>query len=264
MAGPLLDGRRALITGGTGGLGSAMAAAFSAEGARVAICGSDRERTAAGAEALGRTCGHRIEPVELDLRREGAAARAVAAAADLLGGLDIVVCAAGAPADGRLENLEARQWRDSFAVKFFGAVDVMTAALPHLRKSGGGVMIALSGVLGREPHPGNIVAGTINAALENFMKSLAVEAAPYGIRALTLCPGPFDTLRMRNILQQKSRDTGKSFDELFAASQADVPLQRWGTAEEFARFAAVAASDVCSYMTGTTITMDGGLRRGAF
>ncbi|MEO5671086.1 MAG: SDR family oxidoreductase [Ramlibacter sp.] len=259
-----LEGRKALITGGTGGLGSAMALAFVREGAQVAICGSDRERTVARAQALAQTSEGRIEGVELDLRKAGAAEHAVRAAVDLLGGLDIVVCAAGAPADGRLENLKAAQWRDSFGVKFFGAVDVMTHALPFVRKSRNGVLVALSGVMGREPQPGNIVAGTINAALENFMKSLAAEVAPDGVRALTICPGPFETARIRNILEQRGRDTGRSYEDLFAASVAEVPLRRFGTAEEFGRFVAMIVSDMGSYITGTTITMDGGLRRGAF
>lgn len=264
MAKPALEGRRAFISGGTGGLGSAMAQVFAREGARVAICGRDLERTVARADALGKECYSRIEAVQLDLRTPGAGANAVRQAADLLGGLDIVICAAGAPADGRLESIAATQWRDSFEVKFFGAVDVMTQSLPYLRNSRDGVMIALSGLLGREPDPGNIVAGSINAALENFMKCLAREVAGDGIRALTLCPGPFDTPRMRNILLQKGRDTGRSYEDLLSASVAEVPMRRYGTPEEFARFAAVLASDIGSFITGTTITMDGGLRRGAF
>ncbi len=264
MSSNSLDGRRALITGGTGGLGSAMALAFAREGARVAICGSDLNRTTERAAALGKECGSRIEAVELDLSKAGAAENAVRIGAELLGGLDIVVCAAGAPADGRLENLTTAQWRDSFAVKFFGTVDVMTHALPYLRKGKGAVMVALSGLFGREPHPGNIVSGSINAALENFMKSLAAEVAGDGVRALTICPGPFETARMRNILLQKGRDTGRSYDELLAAAVAEIPLRRYGTPEEFARFVTVIVSDVGKYFTGTTITMDGGLRKAAF
>ena len=264
MAKPALDGRRTLISGGTGGLGSAMAQEFAREGARVAICGRDIERTSARADALGNECHSHIEAIELDLHRPGAVAHAVHRAADLLGGLDIVVCAAGAPADGRLESITAGQWRDSFEVKFFGVVEVMTQSLPYLRNSQGGVMIALSGLLGREPDIGNIVAGSINAALENFMKCLSREVAGDGIRALTLSPGPFDTPRIRNILMQKGRDTKRSYEDLLSASVAEVPMRRHGTPEEFARLAAVLASDVGSFLTGTTITIDGGLRRGAF
>lgn len=264
MSSTALAGRRAFITGGSGGLGSAIARAFARAGARVVITGRSLERTKEIARALAGESSAAIDAVELDLADAAAAERAVREAAGLLGGLDIVVCAAGAPADGRFEAIAPHRWRDSFNVKFFGTVDVMRESLPYLRKSGGGVLIALSGLLGREPEPGNIVSGAINAAIENFMKSLAREVADDKIRAVTLCPGPFDTPRIRDILVQKGRDTGKSYEDLLAASIRDVPLHRFGTPEEFAEFAIVVASDAGSFLTGTTITIDGGLRRGAF
>ncbi|HSW20301.1 MAG TPA: SDR family oxidoreductase [Ramlibacter sp.] len=259
-----LAGRRALITGGSGGLGAAMAQAFTLAGASVAICGRDVERTSAVARSLSAKTGKTIHPIQLDLSDKSAAQRAVQEVAEVLGGLDTVVCAAGAPADGRLEQIAAHRWRESFEVKFFGAVDVMRESLAHLRQANGGVLIALSGLLGREPEPGNIVSGSINAALENFMKALAREVAGDGIRAVTICPGPFETPRIRNILVQKGKDTGKAYEDLLALAKNAVPLQRFGTPEEFARLAVVIASDASSFLTGTTITLDGGMLKGAF
>ena len=141
-----LAGRRALITGGSGGLGSAMAEAFALSGAAVAICGRDVERTSAVARSLSAKTRRTVHPIQLDLPKVSRAARSAGGSRGTRRA-GHVVCAAGAPAEGRLEQIAAQRWRESFEVKFFGAVDVMRESLPHLRRADGGVMIALSGLL---------------------------------------------------------------------------------------------------------------------
>ncbi|MGE0797821.1 MAG: SDR family oxidoreductase [Lautropia sp.] len=253
--------RRVLITGGTGGLGAATAKAFARSGSRVVICGRDAARCAAVAAALREQTGGQIWGMALDLAQPAQVGAVVDAAARQLDSLDVVVSAAGAPADGRFETISPEAWQHSYAVKFFGAVEVIRSALPHIRRAGGGAIIALSGLFGREPMPGNIVSGSINAALENFMKALAGEVAPDRIRALTIAPGPFETQRIRDILTRRAQDSGRHYDEVLAADIAAVPLGRFGDADEFGRFVTVLVSRACDYLTGTTITLDGGLRR---
>lgn len=258
-----LAGRKALITGGSGGLGSAVALSLARARATVAICGRDAERVADVARQLSLESGGKIEPVRLDLLQPGDAARAVATAVGRIGGLDILINAAGAPADGGFESVSPEAWHRSYAIKFFGVVDTIRAALPHMKAAGRGAIITLSGLFGTEPMPGNIVSGSINAALENFMKALASDVARYGIRAITLCPGPFYTARIRTILEHRAREEGHPYEEVLRREESAVPLGRFGKPEELADMISVLVSDQASFMTGTVVTMDGGARRSA-
>lgn len=256
-----LAGRKALITGGSGGLGSAIALALARAGAAVAISGRDAQRVADLAKALSLESGGKVEPVRLDLLQPGDAAQAIETAVGRIGGLDILVNSAGAPSDGRFESVSAEAWQRSYAIKFFGAVDTIRAALPHMKAAGRGAIITLSGLFGTEPAPGNIVSGSINAALENFMKALAADVARYGIRAITLCPGPFYTARIQTILEHRARDEGRPYEEVLKREEAALPLGRFGKPEELAAMIAVLVSDQANFVTGTVITMDGGARR---
>lgn len=258
-----LAGRKALITGGSGGLGSAIALTLARAGAAVAICGRDAQRVADLAKGISLESGRKVEPVRLDLLQPGDAAQAVETAASRIGGLDILVNAAGAPSDGRFESIAPDAWQRSYAIKFFGTVDIIRAALPHMKAAGRGAIITLSGLFGTEPAPGNIVSGSINAALENFMKALASDVSRYGIRSITLCPGPFYTARIKTILEHRARDEGRPYEEVLRREEAALPLGRFGKPEELAEMVAVLVSDQSSFITGTVITMDGGARRSA-
>jgi 3-oxoacyl-[acyl-carrier protein] reductase len=259
-----LAGRKALITGGSGGLGSAVALTLARAGATVAICGRDAQRVADLARQLSLESGGKIEPVRLDLLQPGDAAQAVATAVGRIGGLDILVNAAGAPSDGRFESVPPEAWQRSYAIKFFGAVDTIRAALPHMKAAGrGAAIITLSGLFGTEPAPGNIVSGSINAALENFMKALAGDVARYGIRAITVCPGPFYTARIKTILEHRAREEGRPYEEVLRREESALPLGRFGKPEELAEMISVLVSDQANFITGTVITMDGGARRSA-
>jgi 3-oxoacyl-[acyl-carrier protein] reductase len=257
-----LEGRRALITGGSGGLGGAIAEELAREGAEVAICGRDRGRLEQVAATVSAASGGRVvRVVTLDLAETGAAERTVAAAAAELGGIDILVNGAGAPADGRLEDLPGEAWRRSFEIKVFGAFDMARLALSHLRQSKAGVIVTLSGSLGREPTSGNIVSGAMNAALENGMKALASDLAAAGIRVVTVRPGPFETERIVTMMEHRSRREGISMAEARRLAQAAVPLARFGRPEELARLVAFVVSDDAAFLTGTVVALDGGGQR---
>lgn len=254
--------RRALITGASGGLGGAIALELARDGSAVAICGRDRGRLEALAAQIDNDNGAGPACVQIaDLAEPGMAEAAVEAAAGELGGLDLLINAAGAPADGRLEELPGDAWRRSFEVKVFAAFDMCRAALPRLRQSKAGVIITLSGSLGREPAAGNIVSGAMNAALENGMKALAFDVADSGVRVVTIRPGPFETPRLATIIEHRSRRDGIPDEQARRLSQQGIPLARFGRPEELARLVAFVASDSAAFMTGTVIALDGGGQR---
>lgn len=257
----MLQGRRALVAGGSGGLGSAIATALARAGASVAICGRDTSRTEQCAREISNATQGRVLAVQMDLLQPGSVQEAARNAAERLGGIDILVNAAGAAADGRFEDVTAERWHAAMSVKLFGVIDMTRAALPYLKSGHDGVIISLSGLFGVEPHPANIVSGTINAALGNFMKALASDLSRYGIRAINVCPGPFMTDRLRAIIAQRALDQNRSYQAQLDIEQAALPLGRFGQPDELGEMVAWLASPNSAYVTGTTITVDGGMQR---
>lgn len=245
----LLRGRRALVVGGGGGLGSAIARALAAQGCRVAVAGRKVETLAASVPEL---CA-----VRLDLLDHASIDRAVAQAADALGGLDLLVNAAGSVAGGRFEETSLAQWHQSINIKLLGTLEVIRAALPHLKASRGTVL-TLSGLYGKEPSAGQIISGAINAALANSHKALASDVARDGVRVLNLCIGGFLTDRLMQIVSAHAKTAGRSVDEQLRHEEQQLPLGRFGRPEELADIVAMLASPQCAYLTGSTLTIDGG------
>ena len=259
MSVPLLANIRALVSGGTGGLGSAIAGALAAAGADVAVCGRDLARGSRIAAKIKQDTHRPAWPIHLDLLQSGSADRAVSEAIEQMGGLDVVVNCAGEPIDGRLESVPAEAWRRSFEVKVFGAFDLVRAALPHLKRSSAAVIVTLSGTRARQPSPTAIVAGAMNAALENGMRALAGDLARYGIRVLTVSPGPFATPRLDAIVQSQSRETGQGPQEIRESQQQGIPLKRFGEPQEIGDLITYLVSTKASFMTGSTVGIDGGV-----
>ncbi|HSV82822.1 MAG TPA: SDR family oxidoreductase, partial [Ramlibacter sp.] len=243
-----------LVVGGSGGLGSAIARALARHGCRVAAAGRNREKLAA---ALPGAC-----PVELDLGNHGSIAGAVADAARALDGLDLLVNAAGAVSGGRFEQTTPQQWRASLETKLLGTLEVIRAALPHL-KATGGTVLTLTGSYGREPDAGQIISGAVNAALANCHKALATDLARDGVRVLSLAIGGFLTDRLLQIVSAHARDTGRTVNEQLRHAQQAHPLGRFGQPEELGEIVALLASPHCAYLTGTTLTIDGGAAHAA-
>lgn len=245
----LLRGRRALVVGGGGGLGSAIARALVAQECRVAVAGRNIETLAAGVPDL--------PAVKLDLQDHALIAGAVGQAADALGGLDLLVNAAGSVAGGRFEETSLAQWRQSIDIKLLGTLQVIRAALPHLKASRGTVL-TLTGLYGKEPAAGQIISGAINAALANSHKALASDLARDGVRVLSLCIGGFLTDRLTQIVSANARRAGRTIDEQLRHEQQQLPLGRYGRPEELADIVVMLASSQSAYLTGAILTIDGG------
>lgn len=248
----------ALVTGGTGGLGAAIARELATAGVAVAVAGRDRTRLQEQAEQLRKTADVPCAGLELDLLKDGDAARVVNEAVAQLGHLEILVNCAGAPADGRLSDLSLADWQRSFNVKVFGAFELARAALPHLARSGAGTIVTLSGMRAHTPAPGAIIPGAMNAALENGMTALALEVASQGIRVLTVSPGPFMTARLGTIFERVAADSGMTAADVQSRQAGKVPIGRFGDPAEIGRLVRFLVSDEAGYLTGSVVTIDGG------
>ncbi len=238
-----LTGKRALVMGGSTGLGKAIARALAAEGAQVALCARGRERLEAAARELGAV------PLVCDLSKPGAGAAVVKQAIERLGGLDILVCNTGGPPTGAFESLSAEQWQTGFQGLFLSAAEAMRAALPAMRAQGFGRILLVTSVAAREPIANLTVSNALRAGLLGLVNTVSREVAAAGVTVNALLPGYTKTERLEEL--------GVTDEQL--ASQ--IPAGRLAKPEELGALVAFLASEPAAYVTGQAIACDGGYLR---
>jgi NAD(P)-dependent dehydrogenase (short-subunit alcohol dehydrogenase family) len=250
-----LSGKVVLITGGTDGLGLALAQRLVGEHAAVAVCGRDEARLAAAVSNLESFNGD-VLGWQADVAKAADIESFVKAAVDRWGRIDSVVHNAGRSAAGSLESNDDAVWEDDLQLKLMGAVRLTRAALPHLRVNGGAALFTLA-MAAKAPGPASGPSAVSRAAGMALMKSLSKELAPNGIRVNAVLIGLIESgqwVRMAAAAGQELNDFYARMSE-----GAGIPLGRVGRAEEFADLAAFLLSARASYLTGAAINLDGGL-----
>jgi 3-oxoacyl-[acyl-carrier protein] reductase len=236
-----LRGRRALVMGGSRGLGMAVAKALAAEGVRVAICARDAARLAATAAELGAV------GLVSDLSVPGAAAAVVRDAQSRLGHLDVLVVNTGGPPPGLFVDLSDTAWRTAFEQLWMSSVGAIREALPGMRARRSGRIILVTSIAAREPVANLMLSNSLRAGLHGLVNALSKEVAGDQITVNALMPGYTLTERLQEL----------HLDEAKLAAQ--IPARRLGRPEDFAAVAVFLASDPAGYVTGQAIACDGGL-----
>ena len=245
-----LEGKKAFVTGASRGIGKAIALAYAAAGADVALIARNRETldaVAAEIEALGR----QAVVLVCDVTDAGQIAESVTAAIDRLGSLDVVVNNAGGNTFmSPLVDLRFSGWTRTQALNLDSTVHVLQAVGPHLLQRGSGSVINVASVAGLAAMPNMAHYGAAKAAVLSVTRTAAVEWARAGVRVNALVPGWVET-----DLTQFARGSQDVEQELISR----VPMQRWATVDEMAGPAVFLASDAASFMTGQALVVDGGL-----
>lgn len=253
-----LEGKIALVTAGSQGLGKATALSLAREGARVAICGRTAETLETAKQDIETDTGCSILAIPADVTDKVAIAALVQGVKDHLGPIDILVNNAGGPPPGLFDSLTDEDWEKTFRLTLMSAVRLTRAVLPDMRAAGWGRIINISSNSIRQPIGQLFLSNSMRLAVLGWAKSLANEVAGQGILVNTVCPGWTRTERVTNLIGTRARSENRPETEIEQEITAGIPVGRLGKPEELADVVTFLASERAGFISGTTVVVDGG------
>jgi 3-oxoacyl-[acyl-carrier protein] reductase len=262
-----LRDKSTIVAASSKGLGRAVAEEFAREGARVVMCSRDEAAIRGAAEAVKGNTGAKVEWTVADVGTEEGCEALVQTAVEKFGGVDILVSNAGGPPPGRFDDLDDAAWQKAVGITLFSAVRLTRLVLPHMRKGGGGSIVYMTSTTVRQPtqYLNLILSNAIRAAVQGMAKTLSSDLAKDGVRVNCVQPGRILTER----IAQLDADTAKRQNTTPNAIRAHyeknvIPMGRYGSPEEFAAAVVFLASPKASYITGTSLQVDGGMLMSMF
>jgi NAD(P)-dependent dehydrogenase (short-subunit alcohol dehydrogenase family) len=244
-----LDGRKALVTGGAKGLGKVIATALAQAGADVAIVSRSLEQCQATAEEIRRETGRKTHAVAADVSRSGEVAGLMAAVQGALGPLDILVNNAGINVRAPAHEMTEANWDAIVDVNLKAPFLCAREVMPGMCQRGWGRIINLGSIMSVVALPGRAPYSAAKAGVLGLTRVLALECATHGVTVNALCPGPFETEMNKPLLEDPVK-----YNEFVSR----IPMNRWGKLHEVTGAALFLASDASSFVTGTTLFIDGG------
>ncbi len=257
-----LNNAKALISGGSKGLGLATALKLAEEGCQVAINGRDENTLNEAATEIKKISKNKVVTIVGDLGLAEQPKIIVDEAFKQLGGIDLLVTNTGGPPPGKFENFDDADWGKAMDLVFFAHLRLIRAALPHLRKSKIASVLTITSISVKQPVPNLVLSNSGRGATIGLTKSLALELGGEGIRFNSILPGFMETQRVIDLLSQRAKDNGTLLDEEIQKQSSESPMGRMGKPEEFANAAVFLLSPAASYITGNMLSVDGGMYKG--
>ncbi len=252
-----LNGKSVLITGGSKGLGLAMAWRFAAEGCDLHLVARSRDLLADAADRIRLKHQVKVNTAAIDLAAPGSAARVAAACGDI----DILVNNAGDIPSGSLEAVDEARWRAGWESKVFAYINLSREYLGRMKARRTGVIINITGVAG-DLFDASYIAGSVgNAAMAAFTKALGASSHKFGVRVVGINPGPCETERYERLARAKAQERHGD-PERWREAMSTLPFGRAASPDEIAAAAVFLASPLSAYTTGAILTIDGGASGG--
>ncbi|TFG24859.1 MAG: SDR family oxidoreductase [Promethearchaeota archaeon] len=263
-----LEGKVCLVLASSKGLGMACAQEFYREGAHVVICSRSHENLMQAREHIEKQVSshgsNKLLAVVADLQHEDQISSLVEKTIQEFGRIDILVHNAGGPPSAPIEKISQKDWKNSIDLNLLSFIRITYEILPYMQKQKFGRIIAITSVSVKQPLDNLVLSNTTRLGVVGFAKSLANEYAKDNILVNVVCPGPNLTDRMKELIDSTVQTTGRSEEEVMKNWIDQIPLGRLGKPEELANLVVFLASKKASYITGTTIQVDGGFSKAPF
>ena len=256
-----LSGKVALVSGASKGLGRAIAQALADENASLVICSRRETPLFAARDAIASSSGAEVLAVTADVSRQKDVENAVQAGLDHFGKVDILVTNAGGPPSATFENLTPEMWDAAVQLTLMSVVRLCAALVPGMKERQWGRVINVTSIAVKQPVAGLMLSNSVRSAVTGFARTLANEVAPFGVTVNNVLPGYTQTERVEELATAAAARDGTSAEAARSRWEAEIPMRRLGKPEELAALVAFLASDRASYITGSSIAVDGGWTR---
>ena len=253
-----INGKVALVTASSRGLGRAVAEELAAEGASLVLCARHAESLAEAAAGIRDVSGAKVVTVVADVSDPAAVQRVWDRAREEFGAVDILVTNAGGPPAGPFESHSPSAWSDALRLNFESVVNMTRAVLPGMKERRWGRIINITSIAVKQPVDNLILSNSVRAAVTGFARTLANEVARFNVTVNNVMPGYTLTDRITDLASSNAEQSGKSVDDVLGVWESQIPMGRLGTPREFAAMVTFLASERASYTTGASIPVDGG------
>ena len=253
-----LKGKIALVAAASRGLGRAVAEALAAEGATLVLCSRKAETIQQTANEIAAATGADILALPCDVSQADEVARLVQSAVERFGRIDILVTNGGGPPAGQFDSLSADAWEAATRLTLFSAIELARHVLPGMKDRRWGRILNITSIAVKQPIDNLILSNSLRAAVTGFARTLANEVATFGITVNNIMPGYTRTERVEELAKMMADKEGITPAEFVARWEKEIPMRRLGEPREFAALAAFLVSERASYITGTSIPVDGG------
>ena len=259
-----LKNKVALVAASSRGLGRAVAEELAAEGASLILCSRDTETLNATRDQIAVSTCAPVFAIAGDVNVPNDIARIVTAGQAQFGRIDILVTNAGGPPAGPIESVTRDQWEAATRLTLFSAIELIRLVLPAMKERGWGRILNITSISVKQPIDNLVLSNSLRAALTGFARTLANEVAAFGVTVNNILPGYTRTERVQELAQMMAAKEGISAADFQARWEKEIPMGRLGEPHEFAALAAFLVSERASYITGTSIQVDGGWTKSLF
>jgi 3-oxoacyl-[acyl-carrier protein] reductase len=253
-----LRGKVALVAGSSRGLGKAVAEELAREHCALILCSRDADAVGSAAQDIASNVGGDVLPVQANLTDPDDIARLLRTAQDRFGRIDVLVTNTGGPPAGPFDSHSPAVWRDAVAQNLESVLNLVRGVLPQMKKRQWGRIVNITSIAVKQPVDGLILSNSVRAAVTGFARTLANEVAAEGITVNNVMPGYTRTERLVHLAEHNAQNRGIEVEEAYTAWEKEIPMGRLGEPEELAALVAFLASQRASYITGTSIPVDGG------